>query len=147
MIAHDRKRGSEEESNLQVRRYEGRCSPGSIGAELVWSAGIEPAISSLARTRRQPVDHDHMIGETGGSRTHGVTCASQVPQPGAFGLSATASGMITSLTWAAHEFTDSARDEKRWRQAMGMVQEKGGSVTLSVLTDLLTTLAKNALGL
>jgi hypothetical protein len=25
--------------------------------------------------------------------------------------------------------------------------EKGGSVTLSVLTDLLTTLAKNALGL
>jgi hypothetical protein len=55
--------------------------------------------------------------------------------------------MITSLTWAGHEFADSARDEKRWRQAMGMVQGKGGSVTLSVLTDLLITLAKNALGL
>ena len=78
-IAHDRKWGSEEESNLQVRRYEGRCPPWSIGAELVWSAGIEPAVSSLARTRRKPVDHDHMdIGETGGSRTHGVTCANQV---------------------------------------------------------------------
>jgi hypothetical protein len=30
---------------------------------------------------------------------------------------------------------------------MGMVQEKGGSVTLSVLTELLTALARNAFGL
>lgn len=45
----------------------------------MWSAGIEPAVSSLARTRRKPVDHDHMdIGETGGSRTHGVACTNQV---------------------------------------------------------------------
>jgi len=56
-------------------------------------------------------------------------------------------GILTGLTWAGHEFADSARDEKRWKQAMGIVQQKGGSVTLSVLTDLLTTLAKNALGL
>jgi hypothetical protein len=30
---------------------------------------------------------------------------------------------------------------------MGIVQEKGGSITLSVLTQLLTTLMKGALGL
>jgi len=55
--------------------------------------------------------------------------------------------LITSLTWQGQEFIDSARDEKRWKQATGTVKQKGGSVTLSVLTDLLTTLAKNALGL
>jgi hypothetical protein len=56
-------------------------------------------------------------------------------------------GMLRSLTWDGHEFAESARDEKRWRQAMGMIEEKGGSVTLSVVTQLLSALAKNALGL
>lgn len=55
--------------------------------------------------------------------------------------------MLTSLTWAGHEFADAARDETRWKKAMGIVQEKGGSITLSVLTQLLTTLMKGALGL
>jgi hypothetical protein len=55
--------------------------------------------------------------------------------------------LLLNLTWDGHEFAASARDEKRWRQAMGMIQEKGGSITLSVVTQLLTTLAKQALGL
>ena len=55
--------------------------------------------------------------------------------------------LITNLTWAGHEFADAARDESRWKIAMGAVQEKGGSVTLSVLTQLLTALMKGALGL
>ena len=55
--------------------------------------------------------------------------------------------ILTSLTWAGHEFADAARDEGRWKKAMGIVQEKGGSVTLSVLTQLLTALMKGALGL
>jgi Hypothetical protein (DUF2513) len=37
-------------------------------------------------------------------------------------------GKLISLTWAGHEFADAARDETRWRKAMGVVQEKGGSV-------------------
>jgi hypothetical protein len=28
-------------------------------------------------------------------------------------------GMVTSLTWAGHEFADAARDEKRWRHGNG----------------------------
>jgi hypothetical protein len=55
--------------------------------------------------------------------------------------------MLRNLTWAGHEFAAAARDENRWNKAMGVVQEKGGSVTLSVLSQLLTALMKGALGL
>ena len=55
--------------------------------------------------------------------------------------------MLRTLTWAGHEFADAARDETRWKKAMGMVQEKGGSVTLTVLTELLKSLMEGALGL
>ena len=55
--------------------------------------------------------------------------------------------MLTSLTWAGHEFADASRDESRWKSAMGIVKEKAGSVTIGVLTQLLTGLMKTALGL
>jgi hypothetical protein len=55
--------------------------------------------------------------------------------------------MLNSLTWAGHEFAEVARDDTRWRKAMGIVEEKGGSVTLSVLTQLLAELMKRAFGL
>ena len=55
--------------------------------------------------------------------------------------------IITSLTWAGHEFADAARDEYRWKKAMMVVQEKGGTVTLGVLTQLLISLMKGALGI
>jgi len=55
--------------------------------------------------------------------------------------------VLRNLTWAGHEFADAARDETRWKKAMGIVEEKGGSVTISVLTQLLTALMKGALGL
>jgi hypothetical protein len=56
-------------------------------------------------------------------------------------------GFITSLTWAGHEFADAAQDETRWKKAMGVVQEKGGTVTIGVLTQLLIALMKGTLGL
>ncbi|MHB8940947.1 MAG: DUF2513 domain-containing protein [Desulfobacteria bacterium] len=56
-------------------------------------------------------------------------------------------GFISTLTWAGHEFADAARDETRWRKAMGVVQEKGGTVTIGVLTQLLVSFMKGALGL
>lgn len=55
--------------------------------------------------------------------------------------------VLTNLTWAGHEFADAARDDKRWKKAMAVVQEKSGSVTVSVLTQLLTSLMRAALGL
>jgi hypothetical protein len=56
-------------------------------------------------------------------------------------------GFINTLTWAGHEFADAVRDETRWRKALGVVQEKGGTVTIGVLTQLLVALMKGALGL
>ena len=54
---------------------------------------------------------------------------------------------LTSLTWDGHEFVEMARDDTRWKKAMGIVEEKGGSVTLSILTQVLTELMKRAFGL
>jgi hypothetical protein len=55
--------------------------------------------------------------------------------------------LITSLTWAGHEFAESARDETRWKKAMGIVKEKGGAITLDVLKQLLASLMRAAFGL
>lgn len=56
-------------------------------------------------------------------------------------------GFISRLNSAGHDFADAARDETRWRKAMGVVQEKGGTVTIGVLTQLLVALMKGALNL
>ncbi len=56
-------------------------------------------------------------------------------------------GLISNLTWAGHEFAEAARDEARWKNAMNVVQEKGGAVTIDVLTQLLVALMKGAFGL
>lgn len=55
--------------------------------------------------------------------------------------------MLQSLTWTGHEFVEAARDDTRWKKAMGVVKDKGGSVTLSVLVQLLTEMMRKSLGL
>ena len=52
-----------------------------------------------------------------------------------------------SLTWDGHEFLDAAREDTRWNQAMKMVKEKAGSVTLEVFKEVLVSLMKGALGI
>ncbi len=47
-----------------------------------------------------------------------------------------------SLTWKGHEFLESARNETLWKKAMNMVNEKGGSITISALGQLLGSLMK-----
>ena len=56
-------------------------------------------------------------------------------------------GFITSLTWAGHEFADAARDDSRWKKALGVVTKKGGNVTVEILTQLLGSLMRGAFGL
>lgn len=56
-------------------------------------------------------------------------------------------GMIANLNWAGHEFPEAARDDTRWNKAKGIVKDKGGSVTMDVLKQLLTSLMKAAIGL
>ena len=54
---------------------------------------------------------------------------------------------IFKLTWAGHEFCQASREETRWKKAMKFVAEKGGSITFTVLTELLASFMKEAFGL
>jgi hypothetical protein len=51
------------------------------------------------------------------------------------------------MTWEGHEFLDLARDQSRWNKALKALAERGTSVALSVLHDLLNVLARKSLGL
>ena len=100
--------------------------------------GFAPFPLTLADyTEEQVGYHAHLIVEAG--LAHGE-------QRGGFGAPSP-EGMITSLTWAGHEFAEAARNDKLWSKAMGIVKDKGGSVTMDVLKDLLTSLMKAAIGL
>jgi hypothetical protein len=57
------------------------------------------------------------------------------------------SGQITSLTWDGHEFAAMARDHTAWNKVKGIVQEKGGALSLDVIKELLSQAAKAGLGL
>jgi hypothetical protein len=54
---------------------------------------------------------------------------------------------IKRMTWEGHEFLDSARNESIWKETMSLVQEKGGSVAIGVLTQLLSSVTKQHFGL
>ncbi len=51
------------------------------------------------------------------------------------------------LTWSGHEFLEAARNDTIWEKAMGIVGEKGGTIGISVLSQLLTSLTKAQFGL
>lgn len=88
-------------------------------------------------TYGQVAYHAYLLVDAGLAKGHDITAiGSDGPE-----------ALITSLTWAGHEFADAARDETRWKKAMTTVQEKGGAVTLGVLTQLLIALMKGALGI
>lgn len=53
----------------------------------------------------------------------------------------------TALTWSGHEFLDAARDEGRWTEAKRLTNEKAGSITMAALTQILTHLMTQALGM
>jgi hypothetical protein len=55
--------------------------------------------------------------------------------------------IIEKLTWSGHEFLDNARNESIWKETMKTVKEKGGSVGIGILTQVLTSVAKQQFGL
>jgi hypothetical protein len=55
--------------------------------------------------------------------------------------------IVFGLSWAGHEFLAVARNDTLWRKALEFVAEKGSAVTLPVLSEVLKTLARGALGL
>ncbi len=52
-----------------------------------------------------------------------------------------------NLTWEGHEFIEAARNDTLWKKAMNMVNEKGGSITISALSQLLSSLMKQQFNL
>jgi hypothetical protein len=49
------------------------------------------------------------------------------------------------ITWAGHEFLDSARNEEHWSQAKRRVERELGSAPFQVVHDLLVRMAKESL--
>jgi len=54
--------------------------------------------------------------------------------------------IASSMTWAGHEFIESARDEKRWKEARGLLEKVGGAA-ISVWSNVLSHLVLKNLGL
>jgi hypothetical protein len=54
---------------------------------------------------------------------------------------------IDRLTMNGHDFLEAAKNETIWQKAMNTVKEKGNSVSLGVLTQILSALMKQHFGL
>lgn len=55
--------------------------------------------------------------------------------------------ITTGLTWAGHDFLDAARSEGPWRKAIAIAKEKGVTLTLDILQDLLKGIIRDQLGM
>lgn len=105
---------------------------------------IEDAPSGFARdqqfegyTPAQVGYHAYLLVDAGLARGIDVTTMSaEAPQV-----------LITSLTWAGHEFAQAARDDTRWNRMWAIVREKGVPVTFEIAKQLLLILMKERLGI
>jgi hypothetical protein len=55
--------------------------------------------------------------------------------------------VIDRLTMAGHDFLEAAKNDTIWQKAMSTVKERGNSVSLGVLTQILSALMKQHFGL
>lgn len=54
---------------------------------------------------------------------------------------------VKGLTWEGHEFVEKSRDHGLWEKAKELAKEKSGGIAIEIISPLLTSLAKKALGL
>ena len=87
-------------------------------------------------TQEQINYHAYLLGEAGLAEVMNVT-HHEGKSPEA---------LIRNLTWAGHEFLDSARENTIWNQAKDKINKIGGA-TLPIWIALLTELAKKQIGL
>ena len=80
--------------------------------------------------------HIHLLGEAGLAKVVDMT-SYQSESPFA---------QIRSLTWAGHDFLDSARENTRWNQAKDKISKMGGA-SIEIWIALLIQLAKTQLSL
>ncbi len=55
--------------------------------------------------------------------------------------------IVRGLTWKGHDFVESSRDQGLWEKAKQTVKEKTGGLTLELLSAVLASVAKKALGI
>jgi hypothetical protein len=55
--------------------------------------------------------------------------------------------VVEKLSWDGHEFLDNARNESVWKDTMKQVKEKGGGISIALLTQLLISVTKQHFGL
>jgi hypothetical protein len=54
---------------------------------------------------------------------------------------------VKSLTWNGQDFLEKSRNETCWKQAKQTILEKGGALTLDILTQILSTIALKQMGI
>ena len=101
------------------------------------SSGFAADLSFEGYTPAQVRYHAYLLVDGGLARgTDVTTMGSQAPE-----------FLVTSLTWAGHEFAEAARDETGWKKTVATVVEKGGAITFEVLKQLLSGLMKEKFGI
>jgi len=98
--------------------------------------GFVDKLELLDYTQEQIGYHIYLLGEAGLANVLTTTShGSKSPK-----------AIIRNLTWAGHEFLDSARENTIWNQAKDKINKIGGA-TLPIWIALLTELAKKQIGL
>ena len=100
-------------------------------------SGWAPELSFEGYTASQIGYHAHLLIDAGLAKGVDTTpMGSQAPI-----------AQITRLTWAGHEFIETARDDTRWIRALAIVKEKGGAITFDILKQVLSSLMRETFGL
>ncbi len=98
--------------------------------------GFAPEIEIPGYTQEQIGYHAVLLGEAGLAEVHDITCME----------SDSPTAMVSRLTWAGHEFLDSARENTIWNQAKDKIGKIGGA-SLPIWLAVLTELIKKSIGL
>jgi len=101
-----------------------------------YPSGFAPEIVIPGYTQEQINYHAVLLGEAGLAVANNVT---------AFG-DTTPQAIIVRLTWAGHEFLDSARENQIWNQAKDSINKIGGA-SLQIWVMVLTEFIKKKLSL
>ena len=80
--------------------------------------------------------HAYLLGQAGLAEVVNITCnESDSPE-----------ALVRKLTWAGHEFLDSAREKETWNQAKDLINKIGGA-TMQIWVAVLTKIIEKKLNL
>ena len=103
----------------------------------------EPAGSVLYSVNIDNEYNENVVNEHIDLLVDGGLLKGQVLRP----LDEIVSFTVYGLTWQGHDFIQATGNETLWNKAGDIVKDKGGAITFDLLKELVTSLARNALGL